>query len=462
MTFFIALLIFIGSMHPYLTIPALMLSIIFSIMIANYSIKHLSWKNCRNIMFIIMFQNLLIGCGAHLTSNYSSQLKYMTQIPFILVAINWFWPYVCRISKNRRLQLDRSEKYFFGLLACIALSLLIGRGNIQSILLNFRNMTCFFMFFEISKRNIRSKEEFNKFLYSVFNLALLFLVCGIILLIGGYSLYEKIGINEVYVAKGQEYLGRLDGRFTTILFKKRVTRMGSILYEPVNLAYFYSYALITSIFTDWSKDKVIKAFYSIICFIGLVLTYGKGGYMIAAAAFLFLIGENIINKIKVYMYGRKRKNKFVLLLVGGIAVAFAVWYYVKIGAAAKQHFWGVIATFRSVLRKPIGYGLGKGGNAARTFSNGAIGRDDWFASGGETAVMSFIYQIGIQGFLFLFMTLCSTISNKNKKTNNLILNLSYYIPFIVIGIGLLQDNTFTVQCIYLPMIIQGALYNLGS
>ena len=116
------------------------------------------------------------------------------------------------------------------------------------------------------------------------------------------------------------------------------------------------------------------------------------------------------------------------------------------------------------MKQPWGYVLGTGGNAAQTFnsSNG-----DWLETGGETALMSFMYQIGIQGILALILTMLSMTNIRKKqffrkedKDIGRLIGIFNYIPIVLIGVSLLQDNTFTPQCIVVYMFVIGALKNM--
>ena len=78
---------------------------------------------------------------------------------------------------------------------------------------------------------------------------------------------------------------------------------------------------------------------------------------------------------------------------------------------------------------------------------------DWLSSGGETALMSFMYQLGMQGVLVF--AICLTSTHIDFKNNDFRMIMYCYLPFILLGISLLQDNTYTPQCIVPFMLLQG-------
>ena len=159
------------------------------------------------------------------------------------------------------------------------------------------------------------------------------------------------------------------------------------------------------------------------------------------------------------MSAPKEKKKIAVKIGVGLALSlatvFSIWYYVKFGGAVSNHFYGIINTFYSVLRKPLGYGLGSGGNMSFIFNN--TGFD--VGAGFESALMSFMYQIGVQGIIFFSICVVSTKCTV-KYTNNLFEELFVAMPFIMLGISILQDNTFTPQCIVPYMFFQGACFKI--
>ena len=121
-----------------------------------------------------------------------------------------------------------------------------------------------------------------------------------------------------------------------------------------------------------------------------------------------------------------------------------------IGAAIRPHIWGIQNTWENVLARPWGHGLGTGGNAAQIL--GGANSEDWFGSGGETALMSYAYQIGLQGVLCFILCVFSTAVQKANEFTPF-----FYIPIILVGVSLMQDNTFTPQCITAFMLLQGGV-----
>lgn len=451
-------LMFIGSLANYVVPIALIGSATIALLLSMEYLKKPNVEACKGLITLLLYQNLSIGLGAHIFANKSESLKLITQIPFLVITIIWIFLELKLINSDRN---NKKTRIFFILLVVsIFFSLLIDRGSIQAILMNVRNLTVFFMAFEIGKYNVNDKADLDKIIKYIMRNALIFLVFGIVLNLLGYKGYEFIGIDEVYLAKGVQISGRLDDRFYTTLIKTQFLRMGSLLYEPVNLAYFYALSTIVAYFANWTQNKKLKIIFVIICGIGLILTFGKGGYLIVLATFLayylqLLLRSNMkkVDERKVY--------RISLIILAFFLVAFCIYYYKNIGAASSVHFWAVMGTWKNILKQPYGYGIGTGGNMSQLL-NQVSDTSSWLDTGGETAFMSFMYQIGVQGTLFLVLCLLSMkkINLENNEERKLIYVFNY-IPFILIGISMLQDNTFTPQCIVPFMIIQGALLNIN-
>ncbi len=442
-SFLILLCIFLGALSPSLTFLFIALSGILSILLFNSQNKNI----CCCIILLLCFQNFAIGCGAHLTSNSSSTLKFLTQVPFLTIAIIWFFS----IIKTKCF-----DKKFILYIITIILSFIIGRGKIEVILISLRNLIVFYMAYYIGKQYIKNKDDLDKFYDFIMKLSFFMLVSGIVLLIGWYKLYNIIGINEVYIAKGSNPLnGYMNARFYTDIFHIDFRRMGSLYYEPVNLAYFYAANFIFSLYYKKRNEKYPRLINILINGLGLLLCFGKGGYLIViftvSTIFIYKFIKKIIRRIKS-SFALKSVSCLILIL----GIIFSVKYYTLIGGSVKPHFWGVINTYNSVLARPFGYGLGTGGNMYALLNNNT---ENWLSSGGESGFMVVMYQLGLQGIIAFVICFLGTSKNIVKLDDNFSIACKI-LPFILLIISLLQENTYTPQCITLFMMIIGAANNL--
>lgn len=445
----IASLIFIGAISKWLTFMSLVGSCFCAVIISQ---KHSHTSICKGIIFLLIIQNLCIGLGAHLLANRDNSLKLLTQIPFMVITIIWILK--CVIGMRRKL--DKDQIYFVAFLLCIFLAFLINHGNVQAVLVTLRNLMVFYMVYGIGRKAILSVEEIRDINKFIILCSLVLSLLGFIIMVGGYPLYRALGIHEVYIAKAAGFAeGGLDGRFYTSLFStKSYIRMGSILYEPINLSYMLAIGLICATLNNPWKN--IKKLLSIaVIGTGLLLTFGKGGYIIAGLTFMFIFAEKTFKRL-FKRIGKKTYSLFIILLACICVYTFVQYYISHIGLAVLNHIFGIQKTFANVLKQPWGYGMGTGGNAAFSVGNST---SDWLSSGGETALMSFMYQIGVQGVLFLLLIFIQ-ISRKLVLRKTLFERAFFFIPYILLFVSLMQDNTFTPQCITLYMMMLGGLSNV--
>lgn len=451
--FGILILMFVGSTNVICSYISIVVIALLAIELGKFYSEKTNVDCCVGIVLLLVFQNFSIGLGAHILNNYSASLMLMTQMPFMTIVIIWG---MCFIGKRRLIAIDGKRKKFFVLCMLILLSLAFGHGSINAILINIRNMTVFFLAYEIGFAQIDNKKDLEKFERTISIFAFVLLISGLILLVGGYPLYKMIGINEVYFAKGSSLSGDLDGRFHTTLIKTQYLRMGSLFYEPINLGYFYACAFLTAWFGNWQKTKLEKFLSIAISGLGLILTFGKGGYLIAGTVWICVYVYRRLNKVKFEFSREQKRSLIIIAMILGVT-SFCIFYVNNIGAAVLPHFWGIIQTLESVKRKPIGYGLGTGGNMSQTLNGLALS----FETGSETALMSYFYQIGIQGGIAFVICVINLALKPDKQVAKEI-EMFCFVPYILVIMSLLQDNTFTPQCIVLFMICQGAANRIQS
>ena len=443
-----SLTIFFGAFF-HIEVAAVCLSLLISFVFAARSslTRTIRVSTC---LWVLLFQNTMIGLGSHLGGNTSSDLSYLTQIPTLLIAVIFFG---CLLTSIRTSELKAdfpAVKWELALVAVIALLFFVGDAPITSKLIGVRNLLIFYMGFEIAFVQCRIDGECFNVLKQLSVVAAIATVFGIFMMIQDVSFWESIGIYEVYLAKQSPIeAGTLGGRFYTSLNGVTdVLRMGSFYYEPVNLAYLLLAGLIASFFL-W-KSKRIGVAFPILIFVGYVLTFGKGGYMLLA----LLIAVFFCNKLFSRLFSAVRRDmRFASYVICVVVIGAAAYlYYLFVGGPVRPHFWALEQTFSSILADPIGHGLGTGGNMS------VAGSD--YSKGAESAVMTFAYQIGVFGVLCVFMAL-RDVANSAPKITSLSAVISYYIPLALFAVSILQENTFSPQCIVPMMFLTASLQGLA-
>lgn len=179
------------------------------------------------------------------------------------------------------------------------------------------------------------------------------------------------------------------------------------------------------------------------------MTFGKGGWVVAIA-----MGAFISLSAGMRRQGCTQRDlaRLLALIVGVIAAALTVHYFL-IDGAVRPHFWAIKRTWSNVLSSLLGHGLGTGGNAAVFFGGSS---DGWLLSGGESALMSFAYQAGILGVLYLFHALLAVSKTSRTMEASSQRALLFFLPIILFWVSLLQDNAFSPQCIAPFMFVLGA------
>lgn len=444
------------SASANLALYGLLFSAVLFLVVGFILIQDRSVNIPKIIVILLVFQNLLIGTGAHMGNNQNDSLSYLTQVPFLCIAISGLMIILISFLKKTSNTGWYLDKRFFLLYCIVIFSLIISPANFDSKLINVRNLTTFYFAYIIGKHCLATHEKFKSFSWFLIKISTFVVLAGVFLYFQNYSFWKKIGIEEVYIAKKFPLNGDFEGRFSTILIDSSFTRMASIYYEPVNLGYLLSAAFLLALSLKW-RDPLIKFIFCFILLSGQILTFGKGAYLITLGVIASVYGEKVLNKLV-----RKFKvHKIIIFFTLSSIGAFSVFYYQVIGGSAKPHFWGIIQTFESVLTKPLGYGLGMGGNGALTF--GVVQREAWLSSGGESALMSFTYQLGIPFSLLLiicFMKITNSIYKSDMGQNVELIGvfgIFKYVPFVVLCMSLFQDNTFTPQCITMFMLLAGGV-----
>lgn len=446
--------IFFGALF-HMELQALLVALIVALLFSMQG-KHAREGAPLLIVMLLVVQNLAIGLGAHIGGNMSADLSYLTQVPFVTCAVIF-----CSIAADRLdlPMLDNLNRWFWVLVLWCLVMFVIGHGaSLSARLVTLRNLTCWFMAFCIARAFLTTREKRERF-YKQFGW-----ICVAVAILGfigagiSFQGWLDMGLQEVYIAK-RSPLENLtgwggSGRFyTSIDGTHKVLRMLSTYYEPINLAYLFSAGLIC-IATAW-KRSVLKAFALCVVAIGLVWSFGKGGWVVTGTVVAYL---TLTAGIRRKGCSRQKLVRVLVAIFAFVAVVL-IAYYLLIGGAVRPHFWAIERTWANVVSHPLGHGLGSGGNSAAAFGSLA---GDWLSSGQESALMSFAYQVGIPGVLFLFFSLLAvsrtSVGIESSHRGALLLSL----PFFLFGISLLQDNTFTPQCVVPFMLLLGAFSNEGE
>ncbi len=458
----IALFILLGATTPVMTYTSVALSFATACFLGYIFIKEPGPWAGKIIITLLCLQNLCIGVGAHLAGNTDGSLKLLSQIPFMTIFLIWFSDTIYDIKSTgiKKFLRDKTNILFILLLACIVLSLFSGHGSIEACLVSVRNMTVFYMSYKIGMRMVHDTDDLTKYIRFFIIVSVIMCILGFILMAGGYELYRVLGVHEVYIAKASPFAqGRLADVFLRIMNGKLVQRMASVYFEPVNLAYLLAAALLCAVYENPFKSRAVKAVSVIFVLTGLILTLGKGGYAIIAICVGCLAGEWIFRKLFNIDHEKCSDSVLILFMVmlalaGAAVVVILLVMFWNGRELIMPHIRGVTGAMNSVVKQPLGHGLGTGGNAALAFNGNIVDSSQWYSVGGETALMSFMYQIGVHGIIIFMMSFLSIGFRKVIKMQAFE-KVLFCIPWALICVSVLQDNTFTPQCIVPFMLLVG-------
>ncbi len=382
-------------------------------------------------IFLLVFQNLVIGLGAHIGGNQGDNLSYMTQVATVFLFINGGFILLNEKMNKIIILILLILFYFFANILLVDVPLI-------NKLVYVRNYSLPLMVYLVARKHLSFSSikdvKLLYFLKSLYKLSVFVAIMGIILYVMPFPVWKAIGISEVYIAKGDSSIvDGFNGRFLTNFIEGiSIYRMASIYYEPVNLGYFFVASIVVTILLyQLTSNK--KYLFMILFFIVMqIMTFGKGSYILTACLIIIYFMYCLLRD-----FGFAKKISFVLpsiVLYVGIFLALQLYYKLFSGSAVSPHFWGIEQTVVSIKQNPFGYGLGTGGNFA------ANGMD--FSAGAETGLFALIYQVGIPVFL-LILAIYIFIAIRNFRYGMI---LCAVIPLSLLFVSIYQENTFTPQC----------------
>ena len=107
---------------------------------------------------LLVFQNFCIGIIAHFVEYSSDNLKFLSQIPFVVISIMAVLCIYYKKIKNRALMLKSVDVCFLGLLLAIILSSILSEGHIGAKLICIRNYVYFYFAYVIGESCINNKK----------------------------------------------------------------------------------------------------------------------------------------------------------------------------------------------------------------------------------------------------------------------------------------------------------------
>ena len=209
------------------------------------------------IINLLIFQNFILGVSAHLLSYSKENLSYITQIPFLLLAIMAVLSFLREKVPNGIVCLRLEDGAFLVLCILLVAEVLTSSGSLEAKLVGARNYTTFYLAFLVGEYYLKEQGALERFARFLIRACVMLTAVGILLYPMELNFWEKIGIREVYIAKHNQIVKDiLPDRFYTDFLGHLVKRIGSLYYEPVNLAYLLACGLLVALLFPWTQNII--------------------------------------------------------------------------------------------------------------------------------------------------------------------------------------------------------------
>lgn len=362
-------------------------------------------KNLERICLIPIilscFQNVYLGW---LSPNLTKiDVQILTILNFI-VAIFIFAFSFLSTKKNERNHdglLNLFILIFFFLMVSVAWS---STRNPISILSSLRNIISVFLFYFIGYY-CEKKINFSRFEKMILFLALIIIVIGLFDELTGFKMWNALHITDLWTKKGikvQASSGLPTNFYSSETINgHRIRRMVSTFADPVNLGTF----LFAAFCISWHQRKKIISVLLVIC---IFLTVSKGAWL------------GLLIFFCVYAYKKFSRSifTFTVIFAGLIGAIFLIYAARTSAASVFLHMSGLVSAFKSVIRHPLGNGIGSLGVLAKQFSQYSANSDIT-----ETGLGLIIGQLGFAGLIIyvLFFYRLFKFSSKIQEPRDFIL-----------------------------------------
>ncbi|QNH96777.1 hypothetical protein [Corynebacterium anserum] len=203
---------------------------------------------------------------------------------------------------------------------------------------------------------------------------------------------------------------------TTVFAGFELSRVGGFLMEPVTAGYVATFVVLHGAIIFMRAVRTRQCTRGIVLFSFFVVVSGFSVIILASTKnSLLMIAAGVVSYV-FSCVGWSKLWAFICSIAFGIGATFAYTTAVQgigyipaaladpVGASGGEstsiHNAGLLSGIYSLASSPLGHGVGSGGNFYRLY-NPDISPRDWLGSGGESAVGTYLYQLGLLAVLFL-------------------------------------------------------------
>ena len=410
----------------------------------------LSFNNTKIIKVIIVlcfFQNIILVLFSRFLNNTTYNIITLSKDVYVIL-------FLCKlIFENRSISSD----VVFCLLTMLGLAglmLVFGTGEMKGQLSCLRQLILPFMFYSVGRLCNFTTKQIDKILLFFVRITIIAVLFGFVEYALGERFWVPAGLTGYAHLKGTEQHllenSMLRAFYTYITPTVRIRRMASVLVDAVIFTQIVAFSLIIlqfykGLYSVSGKNFLFRRSLNIIILIiGLFLSFGKGGIIIASLSYCILLRE--VSKSKIV-------SRLLLL-----AIIVIVWYYFVYSLSqelsGRAHFNGLINGLQIVIRnRPFGNGIGSEGNLAYVHGGFGYAKD----GAGESYIGSMLAQTGLYGLIthIVVFMLCISKSNYNKYIDKDLCNIIRVLTMIMILTSFVNYASISFTSCYIYFILSG-------
>ena len=340
------------------------------------------------------FQNISLVLVSRFINSTEFTLIALSKELYVIIYI------LKRIVEKRKVSVD----VMFCALAIMVLLcywIMNGTGTFKGQLSSFRQLYLPFAFYMFGRLCDIHTTDYTDIMRYYVKVCVIAVTVGIVDMIFGVVFWSQLGLSEYAALKNNlDYMrdGMYRSFYTYDFLGLKLRRMASILVDPVILGQLFGIGFLFAFFSDGLfKKKAHKYLCSLYIFIGLILTFAKGGIIIAVFSSCILLGK--VAKKKIVSYG--------LLFLGICVFVIFTLDSIEAGHSGSNHVNGLISGIESLFSYQLGRGIGGGGNLADLYG----GFENNSVPGDESYVGTVMAQMGWIGLIMNLLFWCKFFKN---------------------------------------------------
>lgn len=406
-----------------------------------YAIIARSTKSLLYVTIFVLFQNFILVIISRFISDKVFNLIIISkEIIIYCTIIVYGFKYIIKKNKNK---LDKLS--IIAMIVFTTYTLFYSKNNFKSSIASYRQIIIPFLFYIYGNILIINKRELVKFLKTYTRIFIFTCFVGLIIYFANDYFWTNIGISEYLNHKGFPLINRnifgLPRSFYSHdfinIFGVSLKRIASTLVDPVIYSQLVAIVLLYSIFVkEMFNNYIFKYFVIILLTVTLILTFGKGGFVIFYFGFTFCM----------YNLTNRKKTSKLMLVFGILLFIIVISTSGNSGTSIEAHLNGFTENFKFLLTHPLGNGIGINGNFALKYGSA----DVELIGETESFIGKIIVETGICGILlYIFygkylLSLYNKYKYKYKYKDSI-----YEIYTVTIGgiLGILAVSIFSVSSV---------------